>query len=303
MPGGFYSCRLHQARLITASFRVGVLLRKYRSSIRMDAYVGRLGWTTPPRTQHTYASHRGVDSRLERRNGSAGPGTRRFRYRWVGRERHRGTDVRLCGGQAGRHVFIHAEEFVLGIPQAGDLVLREFKELGDQPSPINYGHQVHELYTVDRATWRLVPGRIHGLRHGHGRELECCVHHIHDQGVDSDTGSEPIAKPEADRTRLAPTFGVTLAFAFTNFVALTWHGRRHAIAQRTARCATARRHRWRWAQCLPTRRKHRRNPGLAVDRPARLTGPGRRSVAVQELAHGCVRKRRGPGQVGSRSRV
>src|SRR5258708_39491761 len=38
----------------------------------------------------------------------------------------------------------------LGIPPTSVLVFRQYRELGDQPSPINYRHQVHNLYAVDR---------------------------------------------------------------------------------------------------------------------------------------------------------
>jgi len=109
---------------------------------------------------------------------------------------------------------------VLGIPQTSVLVFWQHKELGDRPSPINCRHQVHKLNTVDRATWRPVPRPIHGLRHEHGSELEPCVHHLRDQGVATDTSAEPIAKPEANPRRVAPSFAVTFAFATTNLIAL-----------------------------------------------------------------------------------
>jgi hypothetical protein len=38
---------------------------------------------------------------------------------------------------------------------------------------------------------------------------------------------------------------------------------------------------------------------LAVDGPGLPGGPDRRSLAVQKLAHGRLRERRGAGQVGS----
>ena len=69
------------------------------------------------------------------------------------------------------------------------------------------------------------------------------MHHLHDQGVDSVTGSEPITKHEANPRRVAPTFAVTFAFALTNLIALTWHDRRHAFAQWIARGRAAGRHR------------------------------------------------------------
>lgn len=194
---------------------------------------------------------------MERRNGCACPGPNSFRYRRAGRDRQRGADVWFRRGQARRHLYLHAEEFVLGVPQAGDLVFRQHKELGDQSSSIRCRHQVHELYTADRATWRLISWCIHGVRHGHVSQLERRVHHLHDQGVGAATSSEPIAKPEANSTHVATTFSVTLAFVLTNFVAVIGHGRRQAFAQCIARCHAARRHGWKRTGSFPTHRQHR----------------------------------------------
>jgi hypothetical protein len=105
---------------------------------------------------HTYAPDGGVDSQLDacRRNRGAGPGPKCDRRGWSGCKRQRLADGRLPRSQAGRNLLIHAERFMLGVSQPGVLVVREHDELGVQPSPIKYRHQLHKLYTAYRATER-----------------------------------------------------------------------------------------------------------------------------------------------------
>jgi hypothetical protein len=228
-------------------------------------------------------------SPLERRHCWARAGPNRLRGRGSGSECHRVTGVRLRGSQARRHVFIHADEFLLRLPQARVLVLRQQKELGDEPRPVNCRHQVHELDTVDGATERPVPRCVHGLRHGHLGELERRVRNLHDQGVASDTASERLAQPEGNPPRVASTFAFRFALAVANFIAVTRHDRRHAFAKCIARSSAARRHRRKWTRCVCPHRPHRRDPGLAVDRTARFPGsPDCGRLAVQKLAGGCV---------------
>jgi hypothetical protein len=130
---------------------------------------------------------------------------------------------------------------VFGVPRPGVLVVRQHRELGDQPCPIGCRHQLHELYSADRAAHRLRPRLIQGLRDGYLGDFGPCLRHLHDQVVSPTTGTEPVAEPEANPAGVAFTCAFKFSFALIKPIGASGRGRWNAFAHRFAGFGAARR--------------------------------------------------------------
>ena len=234
-----------------------------------------------------------MDSQLDicHRNRCAGPCAECVLCRWRCCNRQRFPDVRLRRSQAGRHLLIRAKRLVLRLSQPGVLVLRDHGELGDQLGPVKHEHRLRELYTTYRAARRSRPRLVQRVRHGHLSQFVACVHHLHDQVATPYTDTPRIAEPES-----RSAFSVSVAL--TKSVVDTCRDQRNAF-RGTTKFGAAGISRRRRSQCPPTLGPHRRDYRLAVGWPPFAARPDSRSVALQELAYGCRRKRGGHGNVGS----
>jgi hypothetical protein len=122
-------------------------------------------------------------------------GLKRIRGWCADCDRDRVARVRLSRCQAGLHVLVHNEEFLFGISRAGHVVVWQHHELGDQPSPIRYSRQLHELNTIDHSAERRRQGVVSGVRHGYCGEFRSRVRHLHNQAATPSCESDSLAEP------------------------------------------------------------------------------------------------------------